>query len=858
VYGLKLKEARKQPSRWGMGTVVLAVGIVVVSLLLLSNSLALILSQPVVFEGGRRDYFSMVGGRLELPYIPSGPEGMEMIAPGEVGAFEPFDIVFRSESHKMPYIPYDARFSNSSWDILIPLYGRHPLTGGGYELYTTVPPLRIPGTWNVELVPAMNRTFSPIHSGEWFLEVRDTEQEYPVPILGAGLTPASPGRLSFDITGVEGPMDGEFVVKNDQDEVRGIDHDEQYGWSIELEGFLEGGIELLHICRSTEVTGFDGHDYLIDVPLDEGLVPRDLSMVMSPIFQGEDELFDQRGPSGETAINNGELTLYHGVWYQIYFNLSDQNRGQEALEVLDPDTRPAVPRLHIEFGGNRYPLHALSRENHTTIIRITTEGIEDDDRRIELKVSNPLRDMTLISSTVKFKEDHAVKLRFDPDPFDPSYRDVDRVELIITAEWEYFNRKDFNGEPNVSFNGTPIEPVDETDGFFRSEITYVIPASDLFSGGNLEVDAENSLRFASWISFLFPFPPFIFTIPVPLEGMLSVVWFFLMTSAIIISVLLLFARSFGYTGRKANKEKGQGVLDRLSFSLGPNSDVSIMARTFLGAIFFFFAIYLMFDIFEQPTPGLSILSEETPIWIRMMLLAEASVFEEISGRVVLIGLPLAFIKLLSGKHRGAWRYILGGSGEIGRAELLLILFSGSMFGLAHLGWGPWKVVPTLVHGLMFGYLFVKVGLHASICVHFLFDYSGFLSELTGVDPLAWTLVVLSAFLLGGLYMGEFVNVTFSAVSKKFFFMKPRGWCLLAAHSVISVLLGILLLSSGGSITFSVLFLMVPLIDIAGYKLWKRVPAPLGRAVILIFSYLSFAASPFGLAWVFDPGKGPSS
>jgi hypothetical protein len=101
-------------------------------------------------------------------------------------------------------------------------------------------------------------------------------------------------------------------------------------------------------------------------------------------------------------------------------------------------------------------------------------------------------------------------------------------------------------------------------------------------------------------------------------------------------------------------------------------------------------------------------------------------------------------------------------------------------------------------------------------------------------------------------MGEFVHVTFSAISKRIFTGKFRGWYLLVLHSLTSALLGALLLISGGSLFFSVLFLMVPMMDLLGYMIWKRVHPRIGRAALFIWSYVSFAASPFGLAWVFEP------
>ncbi|MGA1847714.1 MAG: CPBP family intramembrane glutamic endopeptidase, partial [Thermoplasmatota archaeon] len=809
-----------------------------------------------VFEGGRKEYISTVEGDLQLPYLPFGPEDIRINAPRRVEAGEPFEIEFHTGDNRLPFIPLDARLINSPIDVVVPLFGRSNRTGNGFHLHSVVPPLRMPGNWSIELIPGMDITLPPISNAEWSIEVAASEMEYPIPVLGPGLTPGSLDRLEFDTSELEDMKEGEFRVRNGDHEERNISYDQEIGWYIETTGFLYGGVGNIRILHEEDGPENEGHLYLIDIPIEPEEVPDDLSLSLEPIFRGEDELYDQGSPFENIAVNGGELTLYEDVWYRASFNISRAGEKGGLPGSMDLETGPGAPRLFLDFGGRTYPMYVNSRNTFTTMLHITSDVVEENGWRMELWVQNELRDLTILTTRVNFEINHAVKFSLEPDPFDLSDLDIREgftVDLVIMADWDYFNRKDFTGEPLVVLNGQVLLPYEKTDDFFQGEVRYNITLEELYSGGELEMRAENSLVFASWISFLFPLPPVIFTIPVPLEGMASVVWFFIMSAAIFVSVTLLLGRSFKYFRARSPRKKKPGLLDRSLHSIGPDSDVSILTRTFLGAIFFFYAVYLMFDLFEQPTPGLSILSQETPIWIRMMLLAEASVFEEVSGRVILIGLPLVFIKTLSGKNAERWwKYLLGGSGDIGRVELLLILFSGSMFGLAHLGWGPWKVVPTFVHGLMFGYLFVKVGLHASICMHFLFDYTGFLTELIDIDPYAWLFVLICSFLLGGLYMGEFVNVMFSSLSRRFFFKKLRGWHLLVLHSLVSILLGALLINSGGSLVFSALFLSAPVMDIVGYLVWKRVHPKAGRAAILIWSYSSFAASPFGLAWVFDP------
>src|SRR5207245_3280729 len=79
---------------------------------------------------------------------------------------------------------------------------------------------------------------------------------------------------------------------------------------------------------------------------------------------------------------------------------------------------------------------------------------------------------------------------------------------------------------------------------------------------------------------------------------------------------------------------------------------------------------------------------------------------------------------------GAWRYVLGGvlrndsPKEALAVGWALLFASSAIFGLAHApGWGLWKVVPAMVAGLGFGYLFLRHGIGAAILAHFVNDYA---------------------------------------------------------------------------------------------------------------------------------------
>ena len=105
---------------------------------------------------------------------------------------------------------------------------------------------------------------------------------------------------------------------------------------------------------------------------------------------------------------------------------------------------------------------------------------------------------------------------------------------------------------------------------------------------------------------------------------------------------------------------------------------------------------------------------------------------------------------------GMWGYFLGGGFRIGPLEAFFITGSALMFGLAHVaGWDLWKALPTFVAGLGFGYLFLKVGIHASILLHFAFDY---LSLGEGLLPGAGyfdVLIIVLFTIVGAFYFGHY-------------------------------------------------------------------------------------------------------
>lgn len=228
----------------------------------------------------------------------------------------------------------------------------------------------------------------------------------------------------------------------------------------------------------------------------------------------------------------------------------------------------------------------------------------------------------------------------------------------------------------------------------------------------------------------------------------------------------------------------------------------IMAGLFMLSISISLAVLLSAEA-GGADPEVLDLSQE-PVWQSLFLLANASVWEEVMFRILLIGLPLALVHLLrpsissedidgtvlntrtppmentsdldqdpqldgmtnepvaplTGNEASIdgdpadghptdeipwYRYLWGGVGEWDRLTIILVAFSSFYFAYAHVGhgWDWFKVPGTFVAGVLFAYFYVRWSLPAAITFHFLFDYLGAFSlmEEAGLFP-GWIMLPL--------------------------------------------------------------------------------------------------------------------
>ncbi|UCH89571.1 MAG: CPBP family intramembrane metalloprotease [Thermoplasmata archaeon] len=262
------------------------------------------------------------------------------------------------------------------------------------------------------------------------------------------------------------------------------------------------------------------------------------------------------------------------------------------------------------------------------------------------------------------------------------------------------------------------------------------------------------------------FPPFLAVIGHVPAGYPAVIYFIFIVFAILYSMYWLL-KTEGREALQILKRYGSN----LQAPLKSRNSFFLFPQIFLAILFFNVVVVLLFTYFGAPPETPESLSEDTPLWKLMYQLANASVWEEFVTRVLFLGMPLAFIEFgrrnMKRGNQTEWkRFLLGGKMEIGFPEAAFILFSATIFGLAHIsGWDYWKFAPTFLSGLAFGYLFVVKGLHVAILLHFAFDYMMIPLELFNnniILSMVYGLIILFFFALGfiffiyfGIQVGEF-------------------------------------------------------------------------------------------------------
>jgi len=296
----------------------------------------------------------------------------------------------------------------------------------------------------------------------------------------------------------------------------------------------------------------------------------------------------------------------------------------------------------------------------------------------------------------------------------------------------------------------------ELEGLADGEYTLTI------SGGS-SYQPQNSLF------ILLPVPPYVFVVH-HLSGLGFVIYHLFLVAMIMGSLVMLLAKDLVPTIKKIIRPKTVQVGQRIRLpkiaSLSSRNSFILLISIFSATIFasvatVIFTTLVGTDFGEAPS-----LSGGSPLWYSFYALANASVLEELVSRLLLIGIPLVIYEVIS---RGVFKQkcnkilncFIGGDLKIEGKDIYLIIFSSVLFGLGHLGWSPWKVVPTFLAGVAFAYLFYKKGLHMAILLHFATDYLGMSlqGEIGGVTALVALMVILG--MLGMMFFGFFYAIQYT-------------------------------------------------------------------------------------------------
>ncbi|MBS3817657.1 MAG: CPBP family intramembrane metalloprotease [Candidatus Thermoplasmatota archaeon] len=229
----------------------------------------------------------------------------------------------------------------------------------------------------------------------------------------------------------------------------------------------------------------------------------------------------------------------------------------------------------------------------------------------------------------------------------------------------------------------------------------------------------------------------------------------------LVGTLLLSLITIFYTGIKDFflyfKEVLSGRFDKIKNKDRLESPLLRLVCIFTALLFITY-IYLLLLEFggRSPTsPGL----EDQPIWWQIYSLTRAVVWEEIVVRMAFIGLPMLAYAAIKGKRK-LRKYLLGGFGFNSWTPAILVLVSSSIFAMAHLpGWDIYKMFPTFIAGLAFGYLFVKDGLHSAIMLHFFWNFMSVPDKVVEISDfnLYLSLMILFWMIVGSYYTYYYIK-----------------------------------------------------------------------------------------------------
>lgn len=188
---------------------------------------------------------------------------------------------------------------------------------------------------------------------------------------------------------------------------------------------------------------------------------------------------------------------------------------------------------------------------------------------------------------------------------------------------------------------------------------------------------------------------------------------------------------------RAKIEQSKGRLPDFFYKLKFNP--LIQSLELLGGSYFISYLFILFFV-PAETPGVPPIEEQEP-FTTLISLGWAGIAEEISFRLIVIGVPMIFVilgrfllqergkdKITKGEenHQLKWwdipLAIRGKFKQIGIPEWILITVSSILFGFAHWdkwtgNWPIWKIFQASIMGFFLSYAFVKYGIESAIFIH---------------------------------------------------------------------------------------------------------------------------------------------
>jgi DNA-directed RNA polymerase subunit RPC12/RpoP len=463
------------------------------------------------------------------------------------------------------------------------------------------------------------------------------------------------------------------------------------GSKLTTSNWSEGENAISFISRSNAgVKTFQNISIYID-----NTKPKIQNQLIEPLTQARNKTFKNR-------LNNS--VFYRGEFVRIKVNITDENLAQAKIMIDDRE----------------YALSKVEKSEYQSVLSLPQEP---DKYNVKCIAEDMAGNIQILSTKIQI-----ARINFNYIPL-PIFRIIDDKNISMNLP--------FVNSSNVLTLNAEIGKIQKIQYTFyhpNSSSPIIKTIEDQYINLTTIPEGEVTFTINTRVSYIywdylfvtFPFPPFLFVLPIQLTGWALVVFYMLVAISIIYSNFHLFRTSLVQ------------ALNRIVNSLGKTQKALVESKNAILMIAQLFLAIFTFSLLYNIILGIFSVSAHTPdfsslsLWALIFNLTSAAVYEEVISRILLIGLPLLLIHALMKKlKKPKWRYILGGEFQINKLTLLLIVFSSLTFGLAHApGWDYWKVLPSLVSGLALGYLYVVKGVYASIILHFTINFLSIPLQMT--------------------------------------------------------------------------------------------------------------------------------